>query len=309
MLDNLRGMAVFASVVDSGSFGGAAKALGITTSAVSQQVRALESEIGIILLHRSTRKISLTEAGESFYQSCQDVVNAARNGRIRLSALRDEITGQIRIATTPELAHTHLLPAMLDWLNTHQELALHVEADNKPIDLIEERIDLALQVCKSVDEARYTVYPLKTVRPVLVATPDFLATQPNILVPNDLLGLNFIHITNQEHTNAYEFNHAKTGECQQVNASSRMETNNVFVAKSLALQSKGVLCALDIDVQPEIDTGKLVALLPQWQQPAMQLNVLVLNREQHPAKVVRCIDLIQKYFAGLDNLPKLKTAS
>jgi DNA-binding transcriptional LysR family regulator len=89
MLDNLRSMAVFACVVERGSFSGAARDLGITTSAVSQQIRSLEEEMDVLLLHRSTRKLSMTEAGQAFFISCQEMVAAAERGKIRINELRD----------------------------------------------------------------------------------------------------------------------------------------------------------------------------------------------------------------------------
>ena len=115
MLDNLRGMAVFASVVNHGSFSGSARELGITTSAVSQQIRSLENDLGVVLLHRSTRKLSLTEAGAGFYEAAKNVVSAAEQGKMRVNQLRDELAGSLRIATTPELGVNHVLPALSNW--------------------------------------------------------------------------------------------------------------------------------------------------------------------------------------------------
>ena len=143
MLDNLRGMAVFASVVRHGSFSGAAKELGITTSAVSQQIRSLENDLGVSLLHRSTRKLSLTEAGESLYSSATQMVKAAEQGRDSVIQLKDELSGSLRIATTPELAKAYLLPALSDWLVEHDNLSLNIiSRDN--LDMIEDRVDVAL---------------------------------------------------------------------------------------------------------------------------------------------------------------------
>lgn len=102
MLDQLRAMGVFACVVEKSSFSGAARALGITTSAVSQQIRSLEHEMEVTLLHRSTRKLSLTEAGQTFFHSCQEMLAAAERGRTRINELRDDLVGELRIATTPE---------------------------------------------------------------------------------------------------------------------------------------------------------------------------------------------------------------
>ena len=174
MLDNLRGMAVFASVVRHGSFSGAAKELGITTSAVSQQIRSLENDMGVVLLHRSTRKLSLTEAGTSFYESAKDVVAAAEQGRIRVNQLRDELAGNLRIATTPELGVNHILPALSTWISAHDDLTIHFEADNQYVDLIEERIDIALRMSPNLNDSSLSAFPLTEIRQLLVASPHFL---------------------------------------------------------------------------------------------------------------------------------------
>ncbi len=93
MLDQLRAMGVFACVVEKSSFSGAARELGITTSAVSQQIRSLEQEMEVVLLHRSTRKLNLTEAGQAFFHSCQEMLAAAERGKIRINELRDDLVG------------------------------------------------------------------------------------------------------------------------------------------------------------------------------------------------------------------------
>ena len=109
MLDQLRAMGVFACVVEKNSFSGAARELGITTSAVSQQIRSLEQGMDAVLLHRSTRKLSLTEAGQAFFHSCQEMISAAERGKIRINQLRDDLIGDLRIASTPELCANHII--------------------------------------------------------------------------------------------------------------------------------------------------------------------------------------------------------
>ena len=150
MLDNLRGMAVFASVVGHGSFSGSARELGITTSAVSQQIRSLENDLGVTLLHRSTRKLSLTEAGESFYEAAKDVVSAAEQGRIKVNQLRDELAGSLRVATTPELGVNHILPALSIWMAAHDDLSITYLADNRYIDMIVGLIRMAISIRSSI---------------------------------------------------------------------------------------------------------------------------------------------------------------
>jgi len=152
MLDQLRAMGVFACVVEKSSFSGAARELGITTSAVSQQIRSLENDMEVTLLHRSTRKLSLTEAGQAFFHSCQEMLAAAERGKIRINELRDDLVGDLRIATTPELGANHVIPALSHWMSAHRGLAVHIEADNQYIDLIEGRIDIALRMSQKIDD-------------------------------------------------------------------------------------------------------------------------------------------------------------
>ena len=153
MLDQLRSMGVFACVVEKSAVSGAARDLGITTSAVSQQIRSLEQEMEVTLLHRSTRKLSLTEAGQAFFYSCQEMLAAAERGKIRINELRDDLVGDLRIATTPELGATHLVPALSHWVSAHRGLTVHFEAENQFIDLIQERIDIAIRMCSKLEES------------------------------------------------------------------------------------------------------------------------------------------------------------
>ena len=194
MLDNLRGMAVFASVVGHGSFSGAARQLGITTSAVSQQIRSLERDLGVVLLHRSTRKLSLTEAGASFYESAKDVVAAADQGRIKVNQLRDELAGSLRIATTPELGVNHILPALSTWMSAHDDLSIHFLADNHYIDMIDERADIAIRMSPQIKDSSVATYPLAEVKQMLVASPHYLRQHEKITKPKDLVNHQLISI-------------------------------------------------------------------------------------------------------------------
>ena len=169
MLDQLRAMGVFACVVEKNSFSGAARELGITTSAVSQQIRSLEQDMEVVLLHRSTRKLSLTEAGQAFFHSCQEMLSAAERGKIRINELRDDLIGELRIASTPELCANHVIPALSHWMSAHRGLSVHLEADNQYIDLIDGRIDIALRMSPKIDDQQLHAVPLAHVEQVLVA--------------------------------------------------------------------------------------------------------------------------------------------
>ncbi|RUP39577.1 MAG: LysR family transcriptional regulator [Acinetobacter sp.] len=299
MLDQLRAMGVFACVVEKSSFSGAARELGITTSAVSQQIRSLEHEMDVTLLHRSTRKLSLTEAGQAFFLSCQEMLAAAERGKIRINELRDDLVGDLRIATTPELGAIHVIPALSHWMSAHKGLAIHFEADHRYIDLIEERIDIAIRMSLKVDDHQLTAVPLARVDQVLVASPSYLNQSSPITRPEDLRHHELLPVTLMQNYQHFSFRHGLSNEVVNVDMKTRLSTNNVFVAKSLCQQGHGIARILYMDIQKELINGSLVEVLPDWQLPAYTLHALTSKREQYPMKVHRCIDALKQYFAQL----------
>ncbi len=299
MLDQLRAMGVFACVVEKSSFSGAARNLGITTSAVSQQIRSLEQEMDVTLLHRSTRKLSLTEAGQAFFHSCQEMLAAAERGKIRINELRDDLIGDLRIATTPELGAFHVIPALSHWMSAHRGLSVHFEADHRYIDLIEGRIDIAIRMSQRIDDQSLNAIPMARVDQVLVASPSYLNQSAPISRPEDLANHDLIPINLMNGCQDFSFQHASSGERVDLQMKNRLQTNNVFIAKALCQQGHGVARILYLDVQKELINGSLVEVLPDWNLPAFNLYALTQKREQQPMKIHRCLDALKQYFGQL----------
>ena len=299
MLDQLRAMGVFACVVEKSSFSGAARELGITTSAVSQQIRSLEQEMEVTLLHRSTRKLSLTEVGQAFFYSCQEMLAAAERGKVRINELRDDLVGDLRIASTPELGADYVVPALSHWMSAHRGLAVHFEADNQLTDLIDGRIDIALRMAQKLDDAQLQSVPLAQVDQVLVAAPSYLNQNAPVTRPEDLVNHDLLPTHQMKNAHEFAFVHNATHENVQLNMHSRLSTNNVLVAKSLCLQGHGIARVLYLDVQKDLMNGTLVEVLPEWKLPAFTLYAVMLKREQQPMKTHRCLDALKQYFCQL----------
>ena len=299
MLDQLRAMGVFACVVEKNSFSGAARNLGITTSAVSQQIRSLEHEMEVTLLHRSTRKLSLTEAGQAFFHSCQEMLAAAERGKIRINELRDDLVGDLRIATTPELAANHVIPALSHWMSAHRGLAVHVEADNQYIDLIEGRIDIALRISSKIEDSNLHVVPLARVEQVLVASPSYLNQSTPISRPEDLKHHDLIPMNVIKNYQYLSFQHGVTNEDIGLEMRSRLTSNNVLVAKALCQQGHGIARILYLDAQKDLVNGALVEVLPEWKLPSFTLYAIISKHEQQPMKIHRCLEALKQYFCQL----------
>ena len=299
MLDQLRAMGVFACVVEKNSFSGAARDLGITTSAVSQQIRSLENEMEVTLLHRSTRKLSLTEAGQAFFHSCQEMLAAAERGKIRINELRDDLIGDLRIATTPELAANHVIPALSHWMSAHRGLAVHIEADNQYIDLIDGRIDIALRMSSKIEDSNLHIVPLARVEQVLVASPSYLNQSAPISRPEDLKNHDLIPINVMKNYQSFSFKHGITNEIISLDMRSRLTSNNVLVAKALCQQGHGIARILYLDVQKDLISGALVEVLPEWNLPSFTLYAIIAKCEQQPMKIHRCLEALKQYFCQL----------
>lgn len=310
MLDQLRAMGVFACVVEKSSFSGAARELGITTSAVSQQIRSLEQDMDAVLLYRSTRRLSLTEAGSAFFQSCQEMLAAAERGKVRINELRDDLVGDLRIATTPELAASHVVPALSHWLSAHRGLNVYFEAENRMVDIIEERIDIAIRMMPHMETNHHLlVTPMAEVEQVLVAAPSYLSQAPAINHPEDLKRHQLIPLSLMPNNQQFLFKQCSTGELATVDMNTRLQSNNVFVAKSLCLQGLGLTRMLYSDVQKELSNGSLVEVLPKWQLPRYTLYAVTTKREQQPTKILRCLEALQQAFEHMPGSRQLKQAS
>lgn len=288
MLDNLRSMAVFASVVRHGSFSGAAKELGITTSAVSQQIRSLEHDLGVSLLHRSTRKLSLSEAGESLYHAAVAMVKSAEQGRDSVIQLKDEISGSLRIATTPKLTQAYLLPALAEWLEEHENLSLNLISRGDQGDMIEDRIDLALTLSEQNQGVALT-----QVKQILVASPEYLKAHDAVTDPKALANQAVVLCGDKPNEN---LELRKNGEKQSVRVSSRLYSNDADIALDLAVRGYGILKTNELDAKELLDAGKLVRVLGDYELPSLVVSAVTASKEQTPVKAQKCLEALQAFF-------------
>ena len=186
-MDDLKPLAVFAEVVDAGSMSGAARRLGMSPSAVSQTIRALEQQGGVTLLHRSTRKLALTDAGERYYPHCKRLLEAARAAADSLQQARDAPTGELRVSAPVGFA-MHVAPALAPLLAEAPQLRLRLLVDDAMIDLIDARIDVAIRIGRLADSS-WVARRLCDFEMVLCASPDYLERHGEPTTPQALAAL------------------------------------------------------------------------------------------------------------------------
>ena len=198
-MDRYRRMAILAAVVENRSIRRAARALGLTPSAVSQQVRRLEHEAGATLLRRTTRQLALTEAGAAFYEGCAAMVEAARSAHENLAAVLDSPRGELSLGAPAGFAAAHLVPALIPLLRAHPAMRLRTVVTDERIDLVQERIDLAIAISRPLPPSSLVRHHLADWDLGLVAAPAYLARHGTPAQPEALAGHDFVTLPRWHH--------------------------------------------------------------------------------------------------------------
>ena len=291
-MDDLKRMAIFAAVVQHGSMSGAARALGLSTSAVSQQVRKLEHDGGVTLLHRSTRKLALTEAGQRYHAGCAAMWAAAEQARAELAASRDAPSGELRLSATVGFAR-YIAPALGDMLAAHPALRLRLLVDDAPIDLINARIDLAVRYGRLPD-SNWAARRLGGVRWWLCASPGWVAVHGAPQHPDALLTHSWLGLA-REHGGLLIDLRSPAGEPIALRVEPRIASNNQLSIQQMCEAGLGLALVTGVDAHDALQAGRLVRLLPDWSFGVLDIWAVTPQRDAQPAKVRQAIAALHAY--------------
>ncbi|TWI69745.1 DNA-binding transcriptional LysR family regulator [Pseudoduganella lurida] len=299
-MQDYRPYAVLAETVLAGSMSAAARRLGMTPSAVSQTIRALERQTGVTLLHRSTRKLALTEAGARCLPHCLRLLEAANAAAASLVVARDAPAGELRIAAPVGFAG-HLAQALAPVLAQWPGLNLRLLFDDALIDLIDARIDIAIRVGRLADST-WVARPLTALEIILCAAPDYLRRFGMPAAPADLAAHHWIasvrDVGDGATTLPLPLQHG-SGERAHVDVPVRIASNNHLALQQMCEGGAGIARLADIDVHPALEAGRLVRLLPDWRFVPLPVALLTPRRDGEPAKVRVAAAALQDYFAGI----------
>ncbi|RJG13337.1 LysR family transcriptional regulator [Pseudomonas cavernicola] len=296
-MEQLKRMAVFATVVDNGSMVAAAEVLGMTASAVSQQIRRLEESTQISLLHRTTRKLTLTEAGATFYRSCAQVLELAQQAEQRLAELRDAPVGELRIAAPVGFAGARLCAALAPLLAAHRQLRLKLFFHDEQIDLIEQRIDIAIRV-GNLESSSLVARHIADWNSVLCAAPAYLARQGPIDRPEQLIGLDWLSLSANPQPQQLILR-GPGGAEQRLRIDSRICSNNIIAAREFALAGMGISLQPEPEIRAELASGRLLRVLPEWQAPQLGIYIVTPRRDAQPAKVRYAIEALRQHLLAV----------
>lgn len=278
--ENYNDLLAFLAVARERSFTKAAAQLGVSQSALSHTIRALEARVGLRLLTRTTRSVSATEAGERLYNALTPNFESIDGAIASLSDLRDKPGGTIRITTSEHAATTILWPVLADFLPHYPDIHVEVISDSTLTDIVSERFDAGIRLGEQVAKDMIAVRIGPPMRMVVVGTPQYLASRPPIETPQDLTAHDCINIRFLTHGGLYAWEFEKDGHPLTVRVEGRLTFNSVSQILSAALAGFGLAYLPQDMVAPHLQTGRLREILTDWSPPFPGYHLYYPSRRQ-----------------------------
>lgn len=294
-MDNFGALPVFVTVIETGGFSPAAKRLGISKSAVSKRVTQLEEQLGVKLIHRTTRKLSLTEAGEHFFQHARIAHEAAKDAQDAVTQLQGEPQGRLRINTPMSFGRLHIAPLIPEFLKRYPKITIEMVMDDKVADLIGGGFDIAIRA-GDLPDSTLIARKLAPLRNVLCASPEYLELHGTPGDLNELTDHNCLIFTYSKDVKEWVF--VKDGQTQTVEVTGNYQVNNSEALREAILQGVGIGRLPTFAAGPDIKEGKLIPLFEQYQMPDKTIYAVFPERQYMPAKVRAFIDFAVEYLGG-----------
>lgn len=289
---NLQRMTIFVAVVDTGSFTAAATALGQTKAVVSFNIRQLENELGVTLLLRSTRRITLTEAGALFYQRGVELLKAAENLQDEVRASHVGLSGELRITSTPEYGAQVIIPVLAEFSRLHPDLRIRHVASSHHADLIAERFDVAIRLGQLAD-SRYHAAQIAHFAILPVATPEWLAGNPvdslDALAQAEWL----IHERLSAPLRWQVADASGKNALLEIKRPARLFADSAQALMAFALAGTGVALLPEWLVKVALENGRLVHVLPDYRFAQQGIYAVYPDAQHVSAKVRVFIDYLR----------------
>ncbi len=288
-MDKFQEMRVFSAVVEASSFVAAADNLGMSKAAVSRNVSELEQRLGVRLMHRTTRKLSLTPEGEVFLVRCRDILANIESSEAEISTRSVTASGLLKVSLPVSFGIRHLAPLWSEFLADHPQVTLDVQLADRVIDLVDEGFDLAVRIARLPDSSLIS-RQLTSTRLVLCAAPSYLKRRgtpahPSELAQHDVLGYSLMAMGDQ-----WQFTGPEGPVCVKVRP--RMWTNNGDSCVAAALQGSGIQLQPTFLIDEELASGQLVEILPQFRSVELGIYAIYPSRKFVLPKVRAMVEFL-----------------
>ena len=293
-MDKYQEMRVFTAVVDAASFVAAGDALGMSKAAVSRYVSELEQRLGVRLMHRTTRKLSLTPEGDVFLGRCRDILASIDASEAEISTHRINVSGLLKVSVPVSYGIKHLAPLWREFLDKHPQVTLDVQLADRVVDLVEEGFDLAVRIARLPDSTLVS-RRLASTRLVLCAAPSYLKRRgtpahPSELAKHDVVGYSLMAMGDQ-----WQFTGPEGPISVKVRP--RMWSNNGDTCIAAAMQGVGIQLQPTFLVERQLSSGKLVEILPNYRSVELGIYAVYPSRKFVLPKVRALVEFLSAKLA------------
>ena len=288
---DLAGLLAFLRVAELGSFVRAADALGLSKAAVSKQVSALERRLGTRLLHRTTRRLSLTEAGQAYLRHAQSAFAEARAAEDAVAGTGEVVQGRLRVSVPMSFGVLHVAPHVGAFLVRHPQIDLDLQLDDRPTDLVMESQDLAIRMGR-LDASSLVARKISYSRVWLCASPAYLDLRGRPQRPDELSAHDCLHFSLAATGRTWELRHGE--EVVRVALGARLDANSSLALKAAVLAGAGIARIPEFAIADEIRDGRMERVLPHWDIAGLDVHAVMPERRYVPAKVRAFVDFLEE---------------
>lgn len=277
-MKDITNLALFAQVIEQGSFSQAARILGIPKSTLSRRIAGLEKEQGVRLLNRTTRRLMLTDIGREFLVHCQALVAAAQAAEQVTQRVQEKPRGRVRISCPYAVSQNMLIKLIPEFMAQYPEVIVDLMVTNQPVHLLESQVDIALRVRATLEDSSLIVRPLAPSVQLLVAHPDYIADQggqPGH--PADLITWASLSMPYSSGRYVHELTSSQ-GERVSLSYQPRLMTDDLWLLREAAAQKQGMAALPEALCRTYLNHGRLARILPDWQLPVSHLHLVYQHR-------------------------------
>ena len=295
MADRLEDIRTFVAVAEQRSFAAAAIRIGVVKSAVSRRISDLEARLGVQLVARTSRRFSLTSAGSAFYERCIGVLEGIAEAEAEVSQGAARIAGPLRVAGPMSFGMHCLTAPVVSLLQAHPDLLIELELDDRFVDLVGERFDVAVRI-SALKDSTLIARRLAPIRHALCASPAYLARYGTPQRPEDLRAHRGIIYSNVDGRSYWRLRDPATGASPQVEIPSALRVNNGDAMREAAMADFGIVSLPTFIIHKQVAAGALCVFMTEWEPPPIAVHAVYPGARHLPARVRAFIDFLVARF-------------
>ncbi len=293
-MDTLTRMRAFIDVVEAEGFSAAGRKVGRSKALLSKYVRELEDELGVLLLNRTTRQFSLTEAGHTYYKRASELIQEIDGLQESVRDSSGDVRGRIKLSAARTFADAEIGQSLIDFAKAHPDIVLEIHLDDRFVDLVEEGFDLAIRITR-LESSSLIARRLAPFSVRITASPELLARYGTPEKPQDLASLPCIVDTNGRWLSNWQFQR-DNGDIYSVSVDGPIEVNSPMAARAAALSGLGFCILPDFIAEPDLKAGRLVSVLDPFLPTNGGIYAVYPHRRYLPAKVRVLVDFLVQWF-------------